>query len=303
MRENLTDKQLHELTKLYPEIRIPTMQHADYYLELLSRTVDVDTILNRAEGLAVNYDDFAAYKHARMNECIEWLKEHTNAFNELPIPEMSKSQYPSEFNNWSSGGVFYYSIDMREANWAVIKHALKMDQPDWTTFATATFGLHPLIAHSKTFRQHVFGNLNPKRQQTFQKYYMLRYAEGVQAILNVCNLQYASQSKIVMVSTDELIVEINRLNTEDVFTIEAALEKYVEMATIKLRGQMFVVNKEVSYGETVVIKEYKKKRKMHGVPGNRYFMHYKNLMLRDYNVDDRDLYFEPEKGRLAKWVI
>ena len=63
-----------------------------------------------------------------------------------------------------------------------------------------------------------------------------------------------------------------------------------------------------NFGDSILIKKiYDKKlntikAELFGCPGNRFFIHYKTLVLNE-ELNDLDLLFEPEPGKLAKWII
>jgi hypothetical protein len=107
---------------------------------------------------------------------------------------------------------------------------------------------------------------------------------------------------IVGKKADEIILEFNKIPSSyyNDFNSLAIPFQY----TIKL----FSINNIKSFNETIRVKNIMSfdtgeviKRKMINVPGNRYFMHLKNIIL-NQDVTDNDLIFQQD-SMLAKWII
>ena len=291
---NLTDNDAKQLCKLYPKIKIPFLDKRDYYLWTQRHTLPIDSLVNQLEICKLNNGEIERYKYKKSEEIIDYFKSCLlPIFNSLELKPF-KSDYPKEFNNWDSKKI-YQSIDIKEANFSIFKYktAFCSKYKLWSEFCIEKFDLDPFIANSKMFRQIIFGNLNPSRQAHFQKEYMLSLAE----LLKHTN-------KIIKISDDEIILEFDSLKDyeqRDVYT-----ENFISKLDITLKFKAFVTERIENYGDHLLIKKPLDCKSTFDwditIPGHRYFIHYKTLILQ-FSLEDNDLLFEPEPKRLAKWII
>lgn len=298
---NYTVMNYNELQKLYPEFKIPYEKEVEYYIQCL-RVNDptMEEKLNDFTALGFIEPDPVRYKFKKFDEIMAYFKQYNLDMNLLhKDSSLLNSGYTlKEFNNYKSDK-FYFSIDLREANWQAFKHAQSLSNKDsFEEFTTKEFDLHPAIARSKSFRQFLFGNTNPKRLQKVQESMMHKIYESLGDEL---------KSKVVGKKSDELLFESDNHHTfED---IELTLFINMSMLNFWIKTTYFTVSEHTNFNEFVRIKkefpngnyEISNKQKLMGVPGNRFFIHYKTLILNDY-LDERDLYFVQDKN-LAKWVI
>ena len=288
MSYNLTNKDIKELTRLYPKIKVPFFKMADYYLKLQG----VDDKIMLLHDCKEKYGDLEHYKMSKFEEILKFFKTDTvmmDTFNaaELPTNEEMKSKYPKSFGNWNENRV-YVSIDMVAACWSVFKKVVgRVDDSSWELFTHRNFDLHPFVAKSKSFRQFVFGNLNPSRQQSFQKAFMIKLADRYTS--------YGVQAP-VMLSADELIYEFpigEEINIPELKDLD-----------YEIKMKLYHVERTESYGEKILIKHDldSDTKELFGINGSRYFIHFKNCILHQ-EVEENDLFFEPEPKMVAKWVL
>jgi hypothetical protein len=292
----------NELQKLYPEFKIPYEKEWMYYVAtLIQNDPLLEQKFNDVRDLINVEVDIVKYKFKKYNEILEYFKKGTWDLNDIdPKDPMFLSAYTEQdFNNYKPGK-YYFSIDLREANWQAFKYAFGLTSlTDFEEFSINTFNLHPAIAKSKSFRQFLFGNTNPKRLQQIQKRMMLEIYKSLPDEL---------KDKIVGKKSDELLFE-----SEDSSIFEPPeYSHYVKMHNlgIQTRVTFFMIEEHTNFGEFVRIKkefqnwnyEIADKRKLMGVPGNRFYIHYKTLILNG-ELDERDLYFMGDNKNLAKWII
>ncbi len=291
-----TAKQYKELTKLYPNIRIPFMDKAEYYIELQVRHMDLFPILSKLEDCITKHGDIESYKMTRFDKILKYFKENgiLEQFSNAPYDEY-QSKYPKQFNNWRDGSV-YLSLDVNEANWSIFKHTIGLDLPKWSEFLQQQFDIHPFIAESKSFRQLVLGNLNPSRQQTFQKRYMGKVAE----VLAKYN------EHIVMLSADEILLEFKEADRQYAIDALPEIRRILTLSDLplKMKEKTYSTRRVENYGDSVIIKTDLNtgRDELFAVNGNRYFIHYRKLILNE-EPQENDLFFEPEPKKLAKWII
>lgn len=287
----------NELMKCYPKIRIPYMKGYRYYLEQLGKTMDLSCI-QHLEDCVKEHGDVGSYKMRKLDEILKYFKEDTDymrSFNDAPLEEY-KSSYSKQFNDWKLDRM-YLSLDVNEANWAIFKHTIGLQTKEWEKFSEDKFDLHPFLSRSKSYRQLVFGNLNPSRQQVFQKRYMGRVADAI--------FEHSPLLKddIVMLSADEILFEMypDLDYISQRFEAEQLVEKKLPL---KMKIKLYTVSREESYGDSVLVKTYDgtNNKELFGANGNRFFIHYKKLILNE-EINELDLYFEPEPKKLARWIL
>jgi hypothetical protein len=276
-----------ELQKLYPDFKIPYEKEAPYYIELL---------LKNDSSLQQKYNDFFAlemaegdpirYKFKKFDEIIAYFKTMNWDLNSIPFdhPILNPGYATKEFSNYKPDK-FYVSVDLKEANWESFKFGLGIeDKSDFEKWSIKTFDLHHAIARSKSFRQFLFGNTNPKRLQRIQESMM-------KEIITIFN----DDTRIVGKKSDELVFEFDN-------------ENYNLVQAMRIIHQIkithFTVSEHTNLNEFVRVKTIflpTQEKKLMAVPGNRFFLHYKTLILNE-GLDERDTYFINERN-LAKWVL
>jgi hypothetical protein len=138
--------------------------------------------------------------------------------------------------------------------------------------------------NSKNFRQTLFGQLSPRRQQTIQKFL-------VQGLFEVLDL--SEESNIFSFTSDELVIEarlseIELLNLKNTIFEDCIRVEEFELKPIKsTTGKMYYAK---DFGDSFELKT---------VPRQYYTQAFKKFKLMDYN--DSDLTFFKD-GLLAKFI-
>lgn len=278
------NKTIKELIKLYPKIKIPYFDEYEYYINICKTFIpNLSEILSDMNRCTLEHQ-ISSYKMKKLDEIIQYFKEDKKSsydnFNNIELPKVISNNLPKSFSNYEHNEN-YISIDMCSANWTILsKYILGIDI-DWINFMMDVFDLDPFLAKSKSYRQLVCGNLNPGRQQAFQKYYMSELANKL------------SWLDIKCVSTDEIIIK----DCPD--TNYTAIQAAIDSMPISFKVKLFNIQIKKNYGDQIIIKNDKE---LFGVPGNRFYLHYKTLIMQE-PLDEKDLYFEPEPHKLAKWII
>lgn len=285
-----------ELTKAYPEFKIPYHKYTDYYIETL---IDAELVTQRPiellKDLEETVTDAGKYKMKMMDKVLESFSEKGWELSEILDMSQFKTDYTElEFNDYKKDK-YYLSIDLRQANWQAFKYAFNLDLPKWEEWVISEFDIHPFYAESKSWRQLLFGNTNPKRLQTIQKHMMGKLIEKLTSEMSCA---------IVSRRSDELVLELSYLPIVHSFMFEN-LSSWAEM---QVKVTCFKVELVESLGEGIKVKHFfelngqpNPPSKMMSVPGNRFFMHLKNIILKK-PILERDLFFEQDR-KLAQWVI
>ena len=98
----------------------------------------------------------------------------------------------------------FVSFDMRKANFQVMRYMRIISEEYYEDYVSKYTNLK-YIKESKYTRQVVFGNLNPKRQVTIEKYIMVRILEYINE--NLMNI--SDKFNLVSLSNDEFVYEFN----------------------------------------------------------------------------------------------
>ena len=271
------------------DISVPEYEHFDYYINQFSKLEkwkNIKKLIKIYEEAEEKYGDLYEYRLKKSNEIIEYLK-NTRAYNELQddnlLPEL-----PTTKNFEYSEDKKYISIDIKKANWIVIKKYDPEFAPElgdsYEDFISK-FNVPEIFNHSKQLRQYIFGNINPKKQGKAQRVV-------TQSILNKYN---HLNLDIACIKNDEVIYSFESFNQiEEILTsVDREIFK-IKLFTVK-RVQDFRINTFLSESGEELYKE------MVGCNGNQFFMNLKNHIFEE-PLDIRDLYFRMD-GSLAIWNV
>lgn len=280
-------KDIRSFVKLF-DLHVPSYEDFDYYKNQyakLSQWKNIDELVKMYEQAESEIEDIFAYKIAKVDEVVNFLKG-TRAYNELNddnlIPDL-----PVNKNFEFEEGKKYVSIDLKMANWQVLK---KYD-PDFLNELGDTysdllnkFNIHPIFHQSKHFRQYIFGNVNPKRQVRAQRVM-------IQDLINVLSNH---NLKVEFIKWDEVIYSY-----EDVNKIKFLEEIDSDLFRVKLFSvklvEDFRIHTYYDFSDNEIDSE------IVGCNGHKYFILLKKWILNE-PLDIRDLYFRND-GDLAIWNI
>lgn len=297
-----------EFCKLYPA-KVPVAQHAKYYLETLEKSAEFAWIPEYLK-------EFTEFQEALGDErakdfkmkMLEKLKEHIQAskayerFQEFPLNAPIRGEQKLR----EATGAYLLSIDMRSANYSILRCFDPDELPGTWEFFAAQQGLPLALIQSKKFRQVVFGNCNPSRNQKLQRRYMTALAAYIEGL---------GLFEVVFFSNDEMILDLGPVdqNAEAVSTAVTALKQCVggfrrslgegfqdvNLLTTKLFSMERIGKKKYvrTYYHPSLSPWYKT---LSGVPGNQFFMYFKKYVLGE-DLDDRDYLFVID-DMVAKWT-
>ena len=285
-----------ELEKLYPELKVPYEKETEYYLKTLEDSgVDIKTIIDNVKDfnatmLSAEYASLTKYKYKKLDELVAFIKEK---YSLQGLQSVQHNYDEKEFNDYKPNK-HYYSIDLRQANFASLKDTFlnEIKSTNWEDWLKEEgIELHPIVSNSKSFRQIVFGNTNPKFLQSVQKRMMANLIGHLRE-----NFLSSFMESLVGKKSDELIFELDEL------LLDSEYEVLKNLVGSKFKITLFTITDHKNYGDGVRIKHFNSKPdKLMGVSGNRFYLHLKTLILKQ-ELDERDLYFVQDKN-LAKWVL
>lgn len=287
-------KDILELTILYPEVKIPYKDEADYYLnQLISGGIVTKEFLEKFIEYENTIDDIRKYKNDYHKELLGYLNSFS--INDIEI-DSSTDYMTNEFGDFKPDKV-YLSVNLKEANWTAFREILySSERYDGLEFKgwqelLRCFKINPVLANSKTFTQYLFDNINFERLVKMERKIMT-------SLLEIIDEQY--NKNIVAKRDDEILFEFNNKEI-DYFRNNFWYPNYRLLNKYKM--DIFKISEHISFGEFVRIKEnlITGRKKLYQVPDNKYFMHFKNLILKK-KVEERDLYFMVDK-HLAIFVV
>jgi hypothetical protein len=316
-------KDTDEFSRLF-KINIPVAEEFDYYIQTLSKSEEFSgpIVNNKLLKLVEEFAEFEIWVkeqgyssiHDYKMKSLDLVKNHIlnseayKKFNtaELPSIPMERRDWLNKEDDELAVLDTLVSIDFRSANYNILRGFDESDEfpREWLDYATS-LGIHKTLAKSKTFRQFVFGNTNPKRLQTYQH-------SKIMSVVNYLKKNYGiADEKIVFISHDEVIFRVRTANMANHILLKSdSIEKLVDMpvrfsffALNKLKKNTFVktVYSIDSFAHSSDYHFRELYKALHGVPGNKFYMYFKEYILKE-ELDERDLMYYSE-DQLCKWVV
>ena len=163
----------------------------------------------------------------------EFKEENMNKYNIVNTGFPKKDIYKESFD-----GKIFLSIDMVKANFTALKHFDKTIVGGAETYEEfiSMFTEYDYFKNSKYLRQVIFGNHNPKRQTTYEKYLMDNVLTGL--------LTVVPKEDVAFFSNDEIVVRIEeKLNYKYIKKIRHLVWNIEKRLGIKLRQELFRLRK------------------------------------------------------------
>ncbi len=292
-----------EFERLY-NINIPVHSEFEYYKNLLLKSKEYD-YLPEAIARMKKYEKFIVgdvkdFKIKAMNQLIDYISktEAYKSFQEYDLQSLpkfeSKDRRSFYFTNNNTTN-YFVSIDLVSANYSILQYFFDRKNElayDWRELC-AVQEIPLVFSHSKSFRQYVFGNLNPKRSQTIQQ-------SVITGFVNVLKEEFPDN--IIYISHDEIMMTFPYPNHKSLLV---DMLKNLLNSKLPLRYTFFTVDHVENKSKIIVKnivdeKDVTKYQNLFGVPGNEFFWYYKKYILKE-PIEIRDLYFQVN-NRLAIWA-
>ena len=310
---NATD--IREFCKLF-KISMPMYEHFDYYIDLTYRSGVNKLIYEDINGFneyvrfvkeETDYDNVVKYKlNFALPRMVKFIKE-TKAYSRAE--EFSSGLAKQEFQSRDYRKKTYdkpcVSLDFTKANFSMIKN---FDQEDEISSSwemnLVNQGVNPFLAKSKSFRQYVFGNTNPKMLARIQKHYIWDLREFLSKKL-------IQDKEFVYASSDELIIDLSEFSEYQGEGIDApnydelvnGVHVWQRLTSIGVKNTLFMESKR----NGVVIREISDidknifSQNLVGVEGSKFYLELKkNILLEE--IEQRDLLFK-QNDSIASWVV
>jgi len=279
-------KDIRSFVKLF-DLHVPSYEDFEYYknqYSKLSRWKNIDDLVNLYKEAENEIDDIFSYKMSKIDKVINFLKE-TRAYNELNDDNLIK-ELPINKNVEFVESKKYVSIDLRMANWQVLKKydpSFLNELGDTYSDLLNKFNIHPIFHYSKHFRQFIFGNVNPKRQVRAQRVMIEEVIDSI-----------GDKLKLEFVKWDEVIYSYDKI--EDIqFLKDFDNSKFSVKLFRVITKEDFRIHNYFDFNDNFIESE------LVGCNGHKYFIFLKKYILHE-DLDVRDLYFRND-GDLAIWKI
>lgn len=311
-------KDINEFCKLF-RVRIPVEAHFDYYIETLAKSKEFAWVPEKVEAFAeleeqlgdeTTIGDFKMEQLAKLKR----VMTSTNTFQDFMLTDY---RVPSRRKDGlaNHGGSFLLSVDIYQANYAIFSaFDIYEDFPESWSQLCEEEEINSLLASSKAWRQLVFGNMNPKRNQRFQQVFL-------QSFIDLLKPLGVTDDHIISLTADEAILTIGMDLKEAAQNMQAVSlmanmivgpdcsdsipEPFRGKLKLNLRPfRLETINKGAYLREKYTYEDGEMEfshKSLYGVPGNQYYYHLKTDIL-DGELDKRDLLFMNDH-RLAKWVM
>jgi len=248
------------------------------FQKFISKFSNVEELYDSMDSIFGNKSkDGKLIEYIKQNPLYTTVFQDTAFYNDFLLPNAKYNKISNLYSN-NNVGKIYISIDLKEANFQMFKLFKIIKTNNYKEFIRL-FTNEEYFWNTKQARQIVFGQLNPKRQQKYQRYVMLRLYDLLVANFKayyftsdelLCEIEYNDTSQII-IDINELIINDKTLNTLD-FHINT-----FELKVLKTESGFYYY------------KHYDTKpNKPKGVSKSEYLEVYK--LINDIPVTDLDLY-------------
>ena len=266
----------------------------DYYLELFDNVLGCkkDFISYCKMVDEVGFDNLFILREKLRNDILEHVK-NKESYKEFISMDFKK--YSERFEGFKHGTNFlsnnnvnkkWISIDMSKANFYSFKTFNEDLVDGYNTFEewVMSFENGQLFKDTKILRQILFGEMNPKRNQSIQKFYMSKMIEflGTKTDINKLN--------IIVLGADEVLVEYEEELLEIINDCITNFNDFCPESKFKFKVEVFELLKISDIKEYGYVKKFENEEvKFTGVSKNYFaqsFKYYYGLP-----IEDRDLKF------------
>lgn len=175
--------------------------------------------------------EYLEYYNSVKDKAIDYIKGSA-AFQSLNRDDMSKFtckyNFPqSNVYKDTNAGKKFISIDISKANFTALVHYGNStgtpfyDSMDYMEWMSEFTNMH-FIKQSKYIRQVIFGNCNPKRQVTYEKYLMGTLLE------NLFSNNKILESDVYSLCSDEIILRADNISFEDYLFLDHFIKNNVD---------------------------------------------------------------------------
>jgi len=310
-------KDIAEFQKLF-KVNFPVEEYYQYYLDTMMKSpfyAGVGLLVKEFEQYERDVEElgYKSAKSYKLDYALPLLKNfiiNSEPHKNLMNWEMSDKLRTKDVIK-NNDDTYLISIDFKSANYSALKtfDSFGVLGSSWEDFCLQ-MDVHPTLSKSKSFRQYVFGNTNPKRLQRRQHSNIVKI---VDALIEGHDFE---EDDFVFISHDEFIVRLrpdHKLAVGRVNILLTAVGNIIESEGIDMMTHYKVIkNSTISKGgkalkEARIQTHYNVKMgglsekydTLFAVSGDRFFKYFKKHILNE-PLDKRDLMFI-SNGDIAVW--
>jgi hypothetical protein len=282
-------------------IQVPDEQHIEYFVDLYNNVLDTKRkydMFNDMINRLGNEEAFFMQSANIQDQIINSIKELqsygefvSNKMDTFSIKERNipKDQVYKSF----SDNCWFVSIDLIKANYNALKFYSKdlvLNTENYQQFIKL-FSEEAYYLESKKFRQIIFGNVNPKRQQRIQRFLI----DQLLAIID----QHGAINNVKDITSDEIVLLIDEPSSFHGSQLHVDLNQEINKLGIDVRFDVYQLKhlKPFNY----YVREFIDGRvDFRCVPLHHYAQVYKHYFKQELN--DTDLMFYTSDYELVKSV-
>ncbi|NRA90865.1 MAG: hypothetical protein HRU43_07055, partial [Simkaniaceae bacterium] len=236
----------------------------------------------------------------------------TKAYEKMMEQDFSKNKLRKKDLLKHNYDTYLISIDFKAANHSAMK-TFDSDGElygSWEELCIA-LDVHPMLAKSKSYRQMVFGNTNPKRLGKIQHTNILIIVD------KLIEDHDFEEDDFVFISEDEMVVRLrpdHKHAIGRIHVLNAAVGTIIQNEGIGMQTHYKVFKNEAITKEGMKLKDMcvqtrynvkmgglsEKSTSLFKVPGHKFFKYFKTHILKE-EFDQRDLMFMSD-GEIAVWA-
>lgn len=255
---------------------------------------------NRVKQAMIDYiKESKGYEKFNSDDMNKYCNTRNNLI-ELP-KNVSSDIYKS-----SNVGQWFISLDIKKANFTALKHYGGIfDEFETYEDFIKKFTDNPHFIESKYIREVIFGNCNPKRHITYERYlvdkflnFLLNFFMRFRPMAN----PYAIFSDICFVSNDEIIFKCNESSRDSWFErISIIADEFKKEEGIEFKPELFFLKKISGNVECYVKEIVEPEIKLDFKCCNSNDVHCVVKYIENKEITDDDLVFIND-GKLAKYL-
>lgn len=241
-QEQLINSMSKELNKRFCDDRkIPLKIYSgDIFIDRLRLFGEYENYINYCQEIMRMFNDtqkYFEYYNQVKDRAINYIKG-SETFQLLNSDDMNKYtckySFPqSDVYKESNIGKRFISIDMSKANFsALVAYGRNVGTEffknyDYRQFMEQFTNVEHII-NSKYIRQVIFGNCNPRRQVTYEKYLMGTLLD------KLLSSEIISEKHMSSLCSDEIILRADELSTDDILRIKDIVDEMSLIIPLKL---------------------------------------------------------------------
>ena len=190
-----------------------------------------------------NTEEYFAYYNKIKDDAINFIKA-TNGYNRFNHEDMNRFRirntgFPAkDIYKATNHGKRFISIDMNKANFSALKaydSSIVGNANSYEEFIGMFVADIDHLESSKYIRQVIFGNCNPSRTVTYEKYLM-------DTVLTKL-LEIVKQEEVVFFATDEIVIDVSMYEQSDLDNVYKLIIEETSKFSFPLKVSMFNLSK------------------------------------------------------------